>query len=139
MIPSFTSENAKTASGAATDDVGARDEPGASAERVALHPRDDGRGAAVDSLEHRPQRDRVGDVLLVAQVDRDRIHSTSAPEQKLGPSPASTTARAVADVDERLGQLLDERGVERVPPFRARQRDAQHVAVAFDAERGHRA
>ena len=46
-------------------DVRRRDEPGSAAQCVALHPRHDRRGAAVDRLEHRPQRVRVGDVLLV--------------------------------------------------------------------------
>jgi hypothetical protein len=63
----------------------------------------------------------------------DRNHSTSAPAEKLGPSPARTTARA-ADADERLGELGDHLRVERVAPVGPRQGDAEDVAVALAAE-----
>ena len=56
--------------GVGDHDVAARDQAAAAAERVPLHPRDDRRGTAVDRVEHRAQAQRVGDVLVVAQVDR---------------------------------------------------------------------
>ena len=69
MIPSLTSENAKTVSRADDRDVRRGHEPGATAERVTLHARDNRRGAVVDRLEHLPHRVRVGDVLVDGQAD----------------------------------------------------------------------
>ena len=69
MIPSFTSENAKTAFAVGDRDVGAGDQAGAAAERVALDPRDDGSGTAVDRLEHRAERVRVGHVGVEVELD----------------------------------------------------------------------
>ena len=50
-------------------DVGRRHETGTATQRMSLYPCDDGCGAAVDRLEHRAERVRVGDVLLVGEVD----------------------------------------------------------------------
>ena len=44
----------------------------------------------------------------------------------------------VPDVGERLRQLRDERGVERVAALGPREGDAQDLAVAIDPERAHR-
>jgi hypothetical protein len=44
-----------------------------------------------------------------------RIHSTSAPAQKLGPLAGEQDGTRLADVDERLGELRDQVGVEGVP------------------------
>ena len=49
-IPSLTSVKPKTASGRRNRDVGAGDEPGAAAQRVAVHAHDHGAGQRVDRL-----------------------------------------------------------------------------------------
>ena len=99
--------------------------------------RDDGRRAAVDRLEHPPQRVRVGDVLRRVRSAAARIHSTSAPAQKLGSVAREDDRARGPDVDERLGELGDQRRVERVPALRPGEREAEDVAVALDPERTH--
>ena len=116
-------------------DVAAGDEPAAAAERMPLHARDDRRRAAVDRVEHRAQPQRVGDVLLVRQLDR-RAHPLDVGAGRERRAVAREHDRArIADVGERLGQLGDQRGVERVAPLRPRHRDPQHGAVALDPQR----
>ena len=115
-------------------DVGRRDESGASAESVALYARDDGGGTAVDRLEHRAQRVRVGDVLVVREVD-GRTHPVDVgPGGEARPVTAEDDGTRAADRDERLCELADQRCVERVPPVGTRKRDAQDVAVPLGAE-----
>ena len=95
-------------------DVRARHEARSATEGVALDARDDRSRTAVDRLSI-PRRAFASATFASKSRSTDaRIHSTSAPAQKLGPSPASRTARALADVDERLGELGDQRGVEGV-------------------------
>ena len=95
--------------------------PGAAAERVSLHARDDRRRAAVDRLEHRAQRVRVGDVLVVRELDR-RAHPVDVGAGGEARPVAGEHDRAgAADVDERLRELGDERRVERVAPVGARE------------------
>ena len=118
-------------------DVRARHQAGAASQRVPLDAGHDRRRTAVDRLEHRAQCVRVRDVRVEVEVDR-------------GPHPldvrAGAEARAVAceqdrtgfsDVDERLGELGDQGGVEGVPGLGPRERDPEHVAVPFDPERTH--
>ena len=54
-----------------------------------------------------------------------RCHSTSAPAQKLGPSPARTTARASPTSANASVSSRDQGGVEGVAPLGLRDRDAQ--------------
>ena len=117
------------------DDVAAGDEAAAAAERVPLHARDDRCRAAVDRLEHRAQPERVGDVLLVGEVDRG-AHPVDvrAGRERRAVAREHDGAR-VADVGERPGELGDQRRVEGVSPLRPRQRDPQHRAVALDPQR----
>ena len=139
MIPSFTSENAKTACVVRDDDVRAGHEPGAAAEGVTLDARDDGRRAAVDRLQHAAQRVRVGDVGVVVERDRG-AHPVDVGAGAEARTIAGKEDRSrLADVDERFRQLGDQLCVERVARLRPRQRDAQEVVVAFDLERAHRA
>src|SRR2546423_6279761 len=101
---------------------------------MTLHARDDRRGAAVDRLEHRAQSVRVRDVLLVREVDggahpvdvgaRGEARSVSGEDYGAG----------ATDTDERLGELGDERRVERVAAVRARGRDAEDVARPLRAQ-----
>ena len=137
MIPSFTSENAKTASARRDRDVGRGDEAGAAAERVPLDAGHHRCGAAVDRLEHRPQRVRVGDVLLVGELGGGAHPVDVGAGGEARPVAGEHNRAGAADVDERLGQLRDHRGVERVAPVRPRERDPQDRAVALDAQVGH--
>ena len=99
-----------------------------------MHADDDRRRALVDRLEHLAEPARVLDVLLVAQVDR-RAHplDVGAGAEALAVAREHDRAR-VADVGERLAQLGDQRGVERVAPLGPRERHAQERPVAFDPE-----
>ena len=115
MIPSLTSENAKTASVVRDRDVGAGDEPGAAAEGVALDPRDDGRGAAFDRLQHPAQGVGIGDVALVVEVD-GRAHPLDVRACAEARAVTGQEHRAgLADVDECLGELGDQGCIEGVP------------------------
>ena len=107
---------------------------------MALDPRDDGRRAAVDRLEHRAQRIRVGHVLLVGDVDR----GTHPVDVRAGREARSVTGEddgtGATDADEGLRELRDQRRVEGVPPVGAGERDAEDVAVPLRAQvRGHEA
>ena len=138
MIPSFTSEKPKTASVAAMRDVGARDEPGAAAEHVAVRARDHRRGAAVDRLDHPVEAERVLDVLLVRQVDRRALPLDVGARAERRAFAGEHDGARVADVRERLGELADQLRVEGVAPLRLRERHAQHCSVALDPQARHR-
>ena len=128
---------AKDRLGVGDDDVRARDEPAAATERVAVHARNDRSGAAVDRLAHRVEPKRVGDVLLVAQVDGGALPlDVGAGAERLALS-GQDDRPCVADVGERLGQLGDQGGVERVPTLGTGERDAEDTAISFDSERAH--
>ena len=94
MIPSFTSENAKTVRREAMSDVRTGDEAGAAAERVALDAATTGAGQASIASSIRASAFASATFSSWSRSTAARFHSTSAPAQKLGPSPASTTARA---------------------------------------------
>ena len=100
-----------------------------------MHRTDHGRGTGVDRLEHAVEPHRVLDVLVVVELDRDALplHVRAGAEAR--PFAREDDRARVADVGERLGQLRDERCVERVAALRPRERDAQNLAVAFDPER----
>ena len=94
MIPSFTSVNPKTASGEATtmSAQAARPEPPPSAKPCTRHTT----GAGHESIAWSIASSRPASSTFSSKersIDA-RCHSTSAPAQKLGPSPARTTARA---------------------------------------------
>ena len=65
-----------------------------------------------------------------------RCHSSRRPRRSR-PVAGEDDRPRVADVRERLGQLADQLRVERVPPLRLRERDAQHRSVALDAQARH--
>ena len=119
MIPSFTSEKAKTASRLRDGDVGAGDEAGAAAERVTLDPGDDGSGAAVDRLEHAAERVRVGHVGVEVELDGGAHPLDVGAGAEARPVTGEQHRARLADVDERLGELCDQVGVEGVSRLRA--------------------
>ena len=108
-MPSFTSLNANCAVGSAIDDVAARDEPAAAAERVTLHAPDHRRGAGVDRVEHRAKPQRVGDVLLVGELDRRAHPFDVGARGERRPVAGQHDGARVADVRERRGELVDQR------------------------------
>jgi hypothetical protein len=112
-------------------------EPAPAAEAIALDPRHDRRRAAVDGREHLVQPERVLDVLLVREVDRRALpFDVRARAEALAFAGEHHSPR-IADIRERLGQLADHLGVERVSPLGLRDRDVQDVPVSLDAERTH--
>ena len=104
---------------------------------MALDPGDDGRGAAVDRLEHRAERVRVGHVRVEVELDGGSHPLDVGTCAEARPVAGEQHRAGLADVDERLGELRDQVGVEGVAGLRARQRDAEHVVVAFDPKRPH--
>src|SRR6478609_2950629 len=94
MIPSFTSEKAKTASGAAIAMSAAATSP-APPPRAWPCTRAT-TGAGQPSIASSIARNAFASATLSSyeRSTDERIQSTSAPEEKLGPSPARTTARA---------------------------------------------
>ena len=117
-------------------DVAAGHEPRAAAERVALHARNDGRGARVDGLEHAVEPHRVLDVLVEREVDRGALPLDVGAGAEALPLAGQHDAASVADVGERVGKRGDERRVERVPALGARQRHAEDATVAVDVQAG---
>ncbi len=99
-------------------DIRARDEPGAATERVSVDDADDRRRAGVDRLEHRVEAHGVLDVLLVGEVDRRSLPLDVRAGTEARPFTRQHDRASVADVGERVGQLSDERRVERVSAFR---------------------
>ena len=141
-IPSFTSLNANCASGSAIDDVAAGDEPAAAAERVPLHARHDRRRAAVDRVEHRTQPQRVGDVLVEAEVDR-RAHPLDVgacrerrPVAASAPRRAHRRRRRTLRSARRSAPHRTRFAVRAAPSRRAaRRRRARRAASALTFER----
>ena len=102
-----------------------------------LHARHDGSGAAVDCLAHLEEAQRVRDVLLVAEVDGRALPlDVRAGAERLA-VPGEDDGARVADVGERLGELGDQRSVERVPPLRAGECDAEDRPVPLHPKRAH--
>ena len=120
-------------------DVRARHQPAPAAERVAVHPRDHRRRAGVDRLAHLVQPHRVLDVLVVGQVDRGALPLDVGPGTEGGAFAREDDGACVADQRERLGQLGDERGVERVTAVGTGQRDLVDRAVPLCAQPAHAA
>ena len=118
-------------------DVGGGHEAGAAAEGVPLDERDHGRRAGVDRVEHPPQRVRVGDVLVVGEGDRAAHPLDVGAGAEARPVAREHDGTRLADVDERLGELLDQRRVEGVARLGAGQGDAEDVVVPFDPQRVH--
>ena len=99
--------------------------PGAAAERVALDPRDDRRGAPVDRLHHREEPHGVVDVLVEGEVDRGPLPlDVGAGAEALAFAGEQDDAR-ISDVRERLVQLGDQLRVERIAPLRLGERHPQ--------------
>ena len=114
-------------------DVRAGDEPAAAAECVALHPRDHRHRARVDRVQHHPQPSRIGDVLLVTELDGG-AHPVDVGARREALALAREDHRArVADGGEGLGQLADQVRVERVAAVGAVHGHAQGVARLLHA------
>ncbi len=122
---------------AADCDVAARSQPAAAAEAVALDAGDDGCRTGVDGDEHAVEAEGVLDVLLVGEVDRRALplHVRSCAE-RLAVAAEEDRPR-VPDVAERLCQLGDELGVERIATLGPRQCDAQHRPISLHAQPAH--
>src|SRR5207302_3636801 len=107
------------------------------AERVTLYARHDGRGAGVDRLQHPVEPQRVLDVLFEGEVDRRALPLDVGARAEAGAVPGENDGARLAHLAECVAQLADQRGVERVPPLRLRDRDAEEAALAFGPERAH--
>ena len=90
--------------------------------------------------EQSRQRPRVGEVLARRRSAAMRfIQLRSAPAQKLRPAPSSTTTRTLGvgvERVERVGELGDERLVERVVHVGPVERDERDGVAHLDGERG---
>jgi dihydrodipicolinate synthase/N-acetylneuraminate lyase len=118
-------------------DVGARDEPTPPAERIAVNLDYYGSRAAVDRLAHPEEAEGVFDVLLVGQVDRGALpFDVGAGAEALALTREDYGTR-IPDVRECVGELRDQRRVERVVSLGARQGDLQDGPVPLDRERAH--
>ena len=139
MIPSFTSEKREHRVGRRDRDVGARDEAGAAAERVAVHAHDDRRRAAVDRLEHHPvEAQRVLDVLLVAEVDRARASTRRRRRRRSsGPRPRARRARASPTSAKRLGSSAISSASKALRRSGRASVTRRTIAVALDPQRLH--
>ena len=103
-----------------------------------MHAADDRRRAGVDRLEHAVEPHRVLDVLVVGEVDRGSLPLDVRTGAEGRPLALEEHGARVADVRERLGELGDEGGIERVPALGLRERHAEDVSVADDLQRAHR-
>ena len=120
-------------------DVDAGDEPASAPECVPVHAGNHRRRAAVDHLAHAVEAHGVLDVLLVGEIDRRALPFDVR---------SRTEARALAGEDDRarvphvgegVGELADERRVERVAALGPCKRHPQDVTVSLDAQRVHAA
>ena len=102
-----------------------------------MHAADDGSGAGVDRLQHPVEAHRVLDVLVVGEVDRRSLPLDVGSRTEARALAGENDRARVADVRERIGQLRDERRVERVPPLGPRERYPEDVPVALDLEPTH--
>jgi dihydrodipicolinate synthase/N-acetylneuraminate lyase len=118
-------------------DVGAGDETGTAAERVALDTRDDRRRAGIHALEHAVETHGILDVLLEREVDGGSlpVHVGSSAEARA--FAREDDGARVANISEGVSKLADEGGVEGVPPLGPRQRDPKDRSVTLDLERAH--
>ncbi len=96
-----------------------------------------GAGQRVDCLQHAVQAHRVLDVRLVVEVDRRPLpfHVGAGAERR--PLAREDDRARVADVRERVRELCDERGVERVAPLGARKRHVENLSVPLHSQRAH--
>ena len=83
------------------------------------------------------KRVRVGEVLVVAEVGGGAHPVDVRAGAEAPPLAAEDHGACPADVDERLGELPDQRGVEGVPDLGLREGDVQEVAFALDPQPGH--
>ena len=102
-------------------DVGGRHETRTAAHGVSLDDGDHGSGAGVDRLEHPAQGVRLGDVLLAREAHRRPHPVDVGARAEAGALAGQHDGPDGADVDECLGELLDQPAVERIRvPGRAR-------------------
>ena len=117
-------------------DVRAGHEARPAAEREAVDAAHDRRRAGVDRLEHPVQPHRVLDVLVVGEVDRGSLPLDVGSSAERGAFALEQDGARVSDVAERLGELRDQGGVERVPPLGLREHDAKDMSLASDLSAG---
>jgi hypothetical protein len=125
--------------GGGQHDVGHRAEAHATPQRGALDARDDGHRAVIDGAQHVRHAPCVRLVVLQRQGQRGTHPLDVGPGAERGSLPrqhdgAQRLRRLGGQVLERLPQLIDEGGVERVAHLRACQGDARHDAVTLQAQ-----
>ena len=118
-------------------EIRARGEAGASAERVALDARDDRGRARVDRLEHLVEAECVLDVLVERELDGASLPVDVRARGEGGAVSGEYHRARIADSAERVVQLGDQRGVERIAPLGLGDRDAPHGPVPLDSQRRH--
>ena len=117
--------------------VRARDEPAPSAQRVAVHLRDNGSRTAVDYLAHAVEAHGVLNVLLIREVDRRALPLDVRTGAEAFAVAGEDDRAGIPYVGEGPGELGDQCRVEGVPPLWARKSDAQDFSVSLDAQRAH--
>ena len=121
-------------------DVAAAGEPGAAAQRSAVHARDHGHRAAVDGREHGRGALGVGDVALARELARRAHPLEVGAGAEGGARPASTTARSVSsaanDVNASCTAAISSasNALRALGPIEPHPRDAP---LALDGEAAH--
>jgi len=120
-------------------DVHRGGEAGPAAERVALDPRDDRRGARIDRLHHPEEPHRVIDVLVEGEVDRRSLPLDVGAGAEALPLAGEQDGTRISDILERFVQPGDQLGVEGIAPLRLCERHPQDRPVALHSQPRHRA
>ena len=137
MIPSLTSEKANTASGAATamSAQATRPAPPPSAWPCTRHTTGAGQRSTDSSRCRSAFASRRFALVVELGGGAHPLHVGARAEAR---ALAREHDRAdAADVHEHLGELRDQRRVERVAPLGPREGDPQDLAVALDLQGGH--
>ena len=137
MIPSRTSVKPNTASGQATAMSAQATSPEPPPRANPWTQQTTGSGTGVDRLEHAVETHRIGDVLLVGQVDRRALPLDVGAGAERRPVAFEQHGSRIADVREGLRELGDERRVEGVAALGLRERHAEEVSVPLDPQRRH--
>ena len=140
MMPSLTSVKPKVVSSAADRDVAHGRQAGSAAERRAVDAPDHGLAAAIDRAKHVAHRLRIGDVFVVAQIERAAhpVDVGAAAKRLAFAREHHRTDRGVlGDGKKHRAQLANDFGVEGVANVGPGERDARHRAVDGDLDRCH--
>ena len=138
MIPSRTSVKPNVASGAATTMSAHATSPEPPPSAKPCTRATSGAGQASTAAIIRYRRSASSTFSSKPRSIDARCHSTSAPAQKLGPSPARTTTRASPTSENASCSSAISAASKAFRRSGLRERDAQDAAVALDPEPGHR-